>query len=678
MICIYHNYRELETFCIHPLLFSHDLISKETRLLFCIKDQIDGSIRYKFRVKFVSQDEVIAFCSAVAGYVTIKSYEEWSKQSEGARTPTFSERGRTPMSEKGNITPLEQTFDTTIVNETDASESVSANRAPPEDKTGTNGPNIINVHIENLISVEAMREFGNILLQIVDKCISSNKKERNKKNQIQQEGPDIQSTSTIQPALPSTTKLPTKRGRKPHPENNENKSPKPAAKKRRDMNPSKWRIYDFERQLLQMVKEEKAEIHRARKMSLKLKRFAEAILRHKKKSIFAVVVAVSGGNALNSKIKDDEVRRFYGEKAKQFGAVPIHPNQKLRKVIVLINSEAKRQHAARIFNKNGLPLLNLAGLDINILNVSSQSEMENIARTIDYKEADCIFLVGGDGTICHALNGILQKTKIEEQPPIGIFPGGNRNKTFSIFGFIKESVDPKSNVRLCCESVMALIEGKQKQFYPICCKLENISDKEDKEKTENTSSTIPSPSVSYFLSEIALGWFEHCELKIPKFWWMGPLSGYFTYFWEFFKISPKAPIRVEIAYEKFCPGCRKCIEIPKDNGSFLTWISGTSNKIKDPKLTKLIEKENPSCGEINSIAVSGTDFRLNAEQSETNIEAKRIILRFTNIPPKLRKLTISGDSVDFYDYAEKELIVETMSQPLNFFVPNLKENEEKQ
>nr|CAD2196971.1 unnamed protein product [Meloidogyne enterolobii] len=456
-------------------------------------------------------------------------------------------------------------------------------------------------------------------------------------------------------------------------------------------------------------------------MSLKLKRFTEAILRHKKKSIFALVVAISGGNALNSKIKDDEVRRFYGEKAKQFGAVPIHPNQKLRKVIVLINGEAKRQHAARIFNKNGLPLLNLAGLGINIINVSSQSEMENIARTIDYKEADCIFLVGGDGTICHALNGILQKTKIEDQPPIGMFPGGNRNKTFSILGFIKESVDPKSNVRLCCESVMALIEGKQKQFYPICCKLENIFDKELKEKKENTSSTIPSPSVNYFLSEIALGWFEHCELKIPKFWWMGPLSGYFTYFWEFFKISPKAPIRVEIAYEKFCPGCRKCIEIPKDNESFLTWIFGTSNKVKDPKLTKLTEKENPSCDEINSIAVSGTDFRLNAEQSEnssklklkifttigmlgtlrealkrtnftknnfdgdsivdnfeTNIEAKRIVLRFTDIPPKLRKLTISGDSVDFYDYAEKELIVETMSQPLNFFVPNVKENEEKQ
>ncbi|KAL7072827.1 hypothetical protein ACQ4LE_007806 [Meloidogyne hapla] len=455
-------------------------------------------------------------------------------------------------------------------------------------------------------------------------------------------------------------------------------------------------------------------------MSLTLKRFAEAILRHKKKSIFALVVAITGGNALNSKIKDDEVRRFYGEKAKQFGAVPIHPNQKLRKVVVLINNEAKRQHAARIFNKNGLPLLNLAGLDVNVINVSSQSEMENITRTIDYKEADCIFLVGGDGTICHALNGILQKTKIEEQPPIGIFPGGNRNKTFSILGFLKESVDPKSNVRLYCESTMALIEGKQKQFYPIYCKTENISDKETKEKTENISSTISLPSLNYFLSEIALGWFEHCELKIPKFWWMGPLSGYFTYFLEFFKISPKSPIRVEIAYEEFCPGCRNCIKIPKNNGSFLSWLFGTSDKVNDPKLTELIKKENPSCGDIHSIGVSGTDIRLNAEQTEnssklklkifttigmlgtlrealrrtsftsnnygrdyivdnfeTNIEAKRIVLRFTNIPPKLCKLTISGDSLDFSDYLEKELIVETMRQPLQFFVPNLKESEEK-
>jgi hypothetical protein len=178
------------------------------------------------------------------------------------------------------------------------------------------------------------------------------------------------------------------------------------------------------------------------KMSAKLKRFTETILRHKKKSIFAFIVAITGGNALNSKIKDDELRRFYGEKSKQYGSIPIHPNQKLRKVVVLINNEAKRRSAARLFNKNGLPLLNLAGLDVNVINVSSQSEMEKITKTINYQEADCIFLVGGDGTLCHALNGIFQKTNINEQQPfpIGLFPGGNRNKSFSILEFIKKSI----------------------------------------------------------------------------------------------------------------------------------------------------------------------------------------------------------------------------------------------
>jgi hypothetical protein len=88
-------------------------------------------------------------------------------------------------------------------------------------------------------------------------------------------------------------------------------------------------------------------------------------------------------------------------------------------------------------------------------------------------------------------------------------------------------------VRLCCESTMALIEDNRRQFYPICCKIEDLSSNK-KITSENLSASIP--SINFLLSEIALGWFEHCELKMPKFWWMGPMSSYFTFFWEFFKV----------------------------------------------------------------------------------------------------------------------------------------------
>ena len=110
--------------------------------------------------------------------------------------------------------------------------------------------------------------------------------------------------------------------------------------------------------------------------------------------------------------------------------------------------------------------------------------MEQIARVIDKKEADCLFLVGGDGTVCSALNGICQRNENEPILPIGIFPGGQRNKTFAMLDFLRGNIgkfltikikndifssDPSSRAQLCCESAMALIEDSQKIFYPIKC-----------------------------------------------------------------------------------------------------------------------------------------------------------------------------------------------------------------
>lgn len=66
--------------------------------------------------------------------------------------------------------------------------------------------------------------------------------------------------------------------------------------------------------------------------------------------------------------------------------------------------------------------------------------MEQIARVIDKREADCLFLVGGDGTVCWALNGICQRAENETTLPLGIFPGGQRNKTFAMLDFVRNSI----------------------------------------------------------------------------------------------------------------------------------------------------------------------------------------------------------------------------------------------
>jgi hypothetical protein len=68
-------------------------------------------------------------------------------------------------------------------------------------------------------------------------------------------------------------------------------------------------------------------------------------------------------------LRDDQIRRIYAEKAKQFGLEFVAPNQPLRRVTVLVNREARDRNAGQIFNKNALPLLNLAGLDVNVIQV---------------------------------------------------------------------------------------------------------------------------------------------------------------------------------------------------------------------------------------------------------------------------------------------------------------------
>jgi diacylglycerol kinase family enzyme len=63
--------------------------------------------------------------------------------------------------------------------------------------------------------------------------------------------------------------------------------------------------------------------------------------------------------------------------------------------------------------------------------------MQQIAQLIDQKDADCLYLVGGDGTICHVLTGIFQHDKNDESKlPIGVFPGGWQNKSFKILDFV--------------------------------------------------------------------------------------------------------------------------------------------------------------------------------------------------------------------------------------------------
>lgn len=108
---------------------------------------------------------------------------------------------------------------------------------------------------------------------------------------------------------------------------------------------------------------------------------------------------------------------------------------------------------------------------------------------------------------------------------------------------------------------MALVEDTKQIIYPIHCQIvsttpppdqqpipldiqetnedEILSENEEKTtaKSEEKKDQKLLPQSVYLLSGVAAGWFEHCEQKRPRFWWLGGLKDRYAYAWEFLKVS---------------------------------------------------------------------------------------------------------------------------------------------
>jgi len=76
---ILHKGRKIEEFCISPLTFEHELVLKDSRILFCLKNQSDGYVVNKFRIRFETVQAMNDFCSLIGNYIKLHQYDEWRK-----------------------------------------------------------------------------------------------------------------------------------------------------------------------------------------------------------------------------------------------------------------------------------------------------------------------------------------------------------------------------------------------------------------------------------------------------------------------------------------------------------------------------------------------------------------------------------------------------------------------
>ncbi|KAJ1350975.1 hypothetical protein KIN20_006907, partial [Parelaphostrongylus tenuis] len=191
----------------------------------------------------------------------------------------------------------------------------------------------------------------------------------------------------------------------------------------------------------------------------KVQSVSKTIWEHKKKSTVAGILFCVGVNYINTLRMNGKIRNAYALKAREYGRATVSAEEKPRRVTVLVNNAANERSSYDDFVKNALPLLHLAGIQVDVIKSDSESQMEALAAAVDTQEADAIYVVGGDGTLRRVVTGILQHRE-NGVLPIGVFPGGYDN--LSLRRLVPDVFESSRDVRRMCESAMALIEDERR------------------------------------------------------------------------------------------------------------------------------------------------------------------------------------------------------------------------
>lgn len=112
--------------------------------------------------------------------------------------------------------------------------------------------------------------------------------------------------------------------------------------------------------------------------------------------------------------------RSYCEEAAKYGHKSLLPNEKPRIVTVVLNPNANKRNATNEFEKYCAPILNLAGICVDIVQTESEGHAKTLVETLE--TTDAIVVAGGDGTVSEVVTGLLrhndeQKYKLK---PIGL------------------------------------------------------------------------------------------------------------------------------------------------------------------------------------------------------------------------------------------------------------------
>lgn len=237
-----------------------------------------------------------------------------------------------------------------------------------------------------------------------------------------------------------------------------------------------------------------------------------------------------------------------------------NPGSHIRHITVILNPVACKRKSRKLYTKWVEPLLHLAGIKVSLIETESVNQAFDLMKIMS--NCDGVAIVGGDGTVHEALNGLLSRpdcAKAASNIPIAIIPAGQNN---SIARYIHQnSMRYRNQKEFLVGSTMQLIESTMQKFDVIKITPVGPCQTNDSDALEPNKQDTSSPI--YALRDLRYGIYQDNFFKV---------SGYYSYqtfikpLWlriqRAFSSSGKYPApKIEsLAYTAPCEGCSTCYE----------------------------------------------------------------------------------------------------------------------
>lgn len=173
------------------------------------------------------------------------------------------------------------------------------------------------------------------------------------------------------------------------------------------------------------------------------------------------------------------------------------PTSEVRHVTVLLNPIAGKRKSKRLYRKWVEPLLHLSGTKVSLVETETINQAFDLMKIMS--NCDAVAIVGGDGTVNEAINGLLSRPDANEASskfPVAIIPAGKDN---IIAKKIYEGFVYRNHKELLIHTTMGLIKSVPKSFESSEFNIPKTEESDQDDDNVKPCPTLPEGKIRLFL-----------------------------------------------------------------------------------------------------------------------------------------------------------------------------------